>query len=236
VPLARQEESVAGRRQTDRWQRAQEHERTFWQERGDVAAILAKRKPVYAGAIERIGAMLPESPVVVDVGSGPTCWGRFFPGTRIYIDSLMAGYPARWGGESPEGFPAAAMGEALPLRDDCCDLVVSFNALDHFADPEAMVRECMRVLRPGGLLAISVYVHPPLRAVLRGLREALGLASAPHPFSFTHRSALDLLTDSGLEVLEAETLAVVSFHTRPRFYQRTESLLLARAPGPGRID
>ncbi len=218
------------RRHTDRWQRAQEHERAFWQERGDVAAILAKRGPVYADAIARISEMLPESPVVVDVGSGPTCWGRFFAGTKIYIDSLMARYEEQWRDEPPEGLAMAGVGEALPLKDDCCDLVVSFNALDHFADPEAVVRECMRVLRAGGLLAISVYVHPPLRAVLRGLREALGLASAPHPFSFTHRSALDLLTDCGLEVIEAGSLGVVSLRTRVGFFQRTESLFVARAP------
>ena len=222
---------MIGRRQTERWQRAQEHERTFWEERGDVAEVLARRRPLYAEAIARISEGLPENAVVVDVGSGPTCWGRFFPGTKVFIDPLMSGYAKHWEDEPPVGFPVAAAGEALPLRDDCCDLVVSFNALDHFADPEAVVRECTRITKPGGLLAISVYVHPPLRAALRGLREALGLASAPHPFSFTHRSALDLLTRCGLRVLEATTLGAVSFRTRPRFFQRTESLFLGGVPG-----
>ena len=222
---------MSGRRQAERWRRAQEHERAFWEERGDVAEVLARRRPLYAEAIARITERLPESPIVADVGSGPTCWGRFFPGSKVYVDPLMSGYAEHWADEPPEGFPVAAAGEALPLRNDSCDLVVSLNALDHFADPEAVVRECIRITKPGGLLAVSVYVHPPLRAALRGLREALGLASAPHPFSFTHRSALDLLTRCGLRILEATTLGAVSFRTRPRFFQRTESLFVAQVPG-----
>lgn len=217
-------------RQDERWQRAQEHERRFWQERGDVTEILAKRKPLYADAIAELGRMLPDDPVVVDVGSGPTCWGRFFPGRKLYTDPLMASYVTRWGDELPEGHPIAAAGEALPVRGDCCNLVVSLNALDHFADPEGAVRECIRIAQPGGLVAISVYVHPPLRAALRKVREGLGLASAPHPFSFTRGSVLTILEDAGLDLIETRDLGVVSFRTRVRFFQRREWLFVGQVP------
>jgi SAM-dependent methyltransferase len=43
----------------------------------------------------------------------------------------------------------------LPLRDRSLDLVVSIEAVSHYADASAFLDECARVLRPGGHLLIS---------------------------------------------------------------------------------
>jgi len=212
----------------DRWRRAQDHERTYWQERGDVAKIIARRKPHYEAALARIAELLPADPVVADVGSGPTCWTRFLPGRKTYLDPLMAGYRERWGAMLPEGTPIAAAGEALPLRDGSCDLVFSVNALDHSANPEAMLRECARIARPGGLLAISVYAHPPVRVLIGRLRDAVGFTDDPHPHAFTRRSFLELFGRCDLEIMEVLDLGSVSFRTRIGFLRRTEPLVLAR--------
>ncbi len=44
---------------------------------------------------------------------------------------------------------------ALPLRDACVDAVVSLQTVEHVWDQPGFVAECARVLRPGGLLAVS---------------------------------------------------------------------------------
>ena len=44
---------------------------------------------------------------------------------------------------------------SLPLMDGCLEAVVSLQTLEHLWDQHAFLAECARVLRPGGLLAVS---------------------------------------------------------------------------------
>jgi SAM-dependent methyltransferase len=44
---------------------------------------------------------------------------------------------------------------ALPVRDARCDVVVSLQVIEHLWEQERFLRECLRVLRPGGTLMLS---------------------------------------------------------------------------------
>lgn len=44
---------------------------------------------------------------------------------------------------------------ALPVRDRSCDAVVSLQVIEHLWEQERFLRECHRVLRPGGALLVS---------------------------------------------------------------------------------
>lgn len=43
----------------------------------------------------------------------------------------------------------------IPLEDHCVDMITSFETIEHHDQHDAMMLECKRVLRPGGLLIIS---------------------------------------------------------------------------------
>jgi 2-polyprenyl-3-methyl-5-hydroxy-6-metoxy-1,4-benzoquinol methylase len=48
--------------------------------------------------------------------------------------------------------PAGGVAEGLPLRDSVCDIVYARQVLHHFRNLDLGMRECARVLRPGGMM------------------------------------------------------------------------------------
>lgn len=140
---------------------------------------------------------------------------RCAPGARRVLDVgcgtgyLLRGLASRLpGAESLEGIdPAPAMIEAaraaatdgrlsfaegvaerLPGDDDSFDLVVITTSFDHWRDQRAGLRQCARVLRPGGTLVLCDLFSPWLAPTLVGRRA--GKARTP-------RRATVLVVDAG---------------------------------------
>jgi ubiquinone/menaquinone biosynthesis C-methylase UbiE len=82
--------------------------------------------------------------------------------------------------------------ERLPYPDDYFELVVSTTSFDHWADQRAGLRECARVLAPGGHLVLADVFSPLLRPTLLGGRR--GKAR-------TRRRASQLLGAAGFQGL-----------------------------------
>lgn len=78
--------------------------------------------------------------------------------------------------------------EELPFPDSSFDLVVSTTSFDHWSDQAGGLRECARVLAPGGRLALtdlfSVWLWPTLLVGRRGRAR-------------TRRRATQLVTAAG---------------------------------------
>lgn len=101
--------------------------------------------------------------VILDVGCGPRGsleWAAM-AGRRIGVDPLAREY-LRLGADRHQMEYLCAPAEKIPLGDAECDVVFSFNSLDHVENVERTLAEIKRVVRPGGLFLLLVEVnHAP---------------------------------------------------------------------------
>ena len=94
----------------------------------------------------------------------------------------------------------AGTAEHLPEPDGAFDLVVSTTSFDHWADQEAGLLECARVMAPGGRLVLVDQFSPLYLPTLIGSRR--GKAR-------TRRRATRLLTRAGFQSPEWHVLYAV---------------------------
>jgi ubiquinone/menaquinone biosynthesis C-methylase UbiE len=129
-----------------------------------------------------------EGKVVVDIGPGPLGFPDACPArVSIGVDPLAELY--REHGLLLEGSDALYLSvgaEAIPLTSASVDVVVARNSLDHVDDPQAVLTEARRLLRPGGTLILNFDVgHAPTATEPHALtreqvRGALGDMTIAH--------------------------------------------------------
>jgi SAM-dependent methyltransferase len=108
--------------------------------------------------------------------------------------------------------------ERLPFGDASFDAVVAGFVVNHLPCPERALAEFVRVVRPGGRVAVTVWDRPGRMRLLGVLGEAVegtegvcdpGLPSGgPDPFRFADDAALAaLLAGAGLAGAEVRSIA-----------------------------
>jgi len=106
---------------------------------------------------------------------------------------------------------------ALPFDDESFETIVSLSALEHMPEPERVIAEAFRVLRPGGLFLATVVLSDLHRhLLLPGLLRGVGWAELGRWYEqgqdrvFQHRTLLSedvwkkTLRGHGFAVLESE--------------------------------
>ena len=130
-------------------------------------------------------AALPEAVgVALDLGAGTgdlsLALARRAPHARVVAADFSAGMLAeaqRKASGTPAGRHVLAVladGMQLPLRDDSVDAVVSGWVLRNVRDVDELFRECRRVLKPGGRVAL-LDLTPVRRSPLRGFGRLFDL-------------------------------------------------------------
>lgn len=67
---------------------------------------------------------------------------------------------------------ARGAAEKTPFKNNCFDVAISSNVIEHFANPEAHLRECYRILKNGGILYIQ---FPPYWGIFGGHISCRGI-------------------------------------------------------------
>jgi SAM-dependent methyltransferase len=138
---------------------------------------------------------------VLDLGCGLDTVLDYLPSVRGFtLDSLMHRLSAF--GLSVPIAHAAGLFEMLPFADEVFDRVFLMNVLDHVRSPFCGLREIARVLRPGGVLVISVDTYRNFHYHRRKLRKWYDRArGAPtkHPWVFSNSDVTKLLRRGGFK-------------------------------------
>ena len=154
-------------------------------------------------------------------------------------------------GEAPEFAKARTLhGDALdlPFGEDAFDRVIAAEVLEHIPDDTRAMAELTRVVRPGGLVAVTVPRWFPER-ICWALSRAYHEVEGGHVRIYSRRTLLDRLRAAGLEPLgshHAHALHVPYWWLKcllgvdregglPRAYQRFLEWDLMRQPRSTRL-
>ena len=139
--------------------------------------------------VVREAAKLAPGSRVLDAGAGECRHRSVFDGMRYVATDNGIGDEARW---DYSNIDFVSDLEQIPAADESLDAVLNINVLEHVSDPLQVLRECHRVLEPGGRL---IMVAP----------QSWLMHQAPHDYyRFTQHGLEFLLGKAGFEAFDIE--------------------------------
>jgi ubiquinone/menaquinone biosynthesis C-methylase UbiE len=128
----------------------------------------------YNAIISALPKPLPADASILDIGCGPVCTAKLFNSSHTtYLDPLLNNFKRSFPGELPEGEFITSTAEDLPKPDASYDLILCLNMLSCSLNPELIMHEVRRLLKPEGSFAISITLWPELLARLHYLKMKL---------------------------------------------------------------
>jgi SAM-dependent methyltransferase len=164
------------------------------------------RKPSFDREADLVLARLEQYPGPwLDLACGPGALTERMldraPERLVVASDLSSAMLQRAATRSP-AFRVRADAMHLPFDDAAFGAVVNLAALDLYADPERALRECARVLKPGGAWIGSCFVWPArwLRWSRKGLLAPMFKESGTH--GLTSETLCELLQRVGFTAIE----------------------------------
>lgn len=227
----------------------------YYSDQGWGAGTLPLRhRQVLAG--ELLAAALPDTdePSVLDIGCGD---GSFL----AHVAGLSGDRPVRWVGVDysedqlaaarrlPYEFHRCDLDQGIPLPDASMDIVHAAEVIEHLYDPDLLLEECARVLRPGGKLVVTtpnlqawynrvlflvgiqpIFYETSSRSTEVGAGPLRRLKRATRPVGhlrlFNRTALIDLLRREGFE---PSVVTGARFHEIPAALTWLEALMCRRA-------
>jgi len=154
-----------------------------------------------------LGTLETGEAAVVEVGSGPIGVVPFLKATeRVAVDPLEPFYTrnAVLTALRTDGVQyRAGVGEKLPCETGRYDVAIIENCIDHVQNPRAVRTELRRVLKPDGILYLTVNCRSPWGYVVHRVLSRLRLDPG-HPHTFTPGRASTFVENGGFRILSRD--------------------------------
>ena len=198
----------------NRWKEAQSFEKSYWEKSAEKIRLGARGGlGFYKWRAENMMEMMRKAfPVkeisfansrVLEIGSGAVGMLAFLDAKERYaIDPLCDFYSSRpelIENRNPDVMYQKGKGEDLPHESGSFDLVVIENVIDHVDKADMVMREIHRILKPEGILYLTVNLHPPWGAFLHTILAELEIDRG-HPYTFTIPKIRKFLTKHGFKL------------------------------------
>jgi 2-polyprenyl-3-methyl-5-hydroxy-6-metoxy-1,4-benzoquinol methylase len=96
-----------------------------------------------------------------------------------------------------------------PLGKESFDVIIMWDVIEHFPNPNEILRQCVRILRPGGALFIKtpdaralISLSSPIRYIYRNFVYPAN--TTEHVFHFTPESLSALVREIGMDPIEVD--------------------------------
>jgi GT2 family glycosyltransferase/SAM-dependent methyltransferase len=191
--------------------------RRAWRDRNLQRELeLCRRRELRRHLANALSAM--HNPVIVEAGCGNGAWVAYLQedsrsrviGVDNYLPALQ-----ELKRQAPESAAVAADVRHMPFPDGFADVCISLGVVEHFpGGPQQVLAEMCRILRPGGLLFLTVpyynwlrrFLIHPLRAVyMAALRRVRRRPLHFVEYRFTRTGITHATAAAGLQVREVAT-------------------------------
>jgi SAM-dependent methyltransferase len=202
------------------------HWERYWAEREEIDSVYSNE--------DRIQRQLRELPIAgqwvmeVGAGSGRDSLELARRGARVlvldYVRTSFHVIRKQAGALGLTVFSVCADARRMPFRNGSFDLVFHQGLMEHFRDPEALLRENVRVLRRGGHLLVDVPQKFHIYTVAKHVMILLGRWFAGWETEFTPAALERLVRATGLSVVRTYGEWMV-----PGFFYRSLRYALMRS-------
>jgi ubiquinone/menaquinone biosynthesis C-methylase UbiE len=226
-----------------RWFVSQKRLCEAWQEDGVLAREQGRLERCYLPLLLKHHPDITEDTRILELCSGPVCTARLLDGgEKTYLDPMLDEYRRMYPGKLPKGKFLALAAEKIPENDHSFDLILCINGLDHVLNPELVLNEIERLIKPSGTLLIGMPVFPAPLTRLRYYCERFFslLRDEAHPYSYsllalrrTLSRHFDVLEETELdEASHADSRSMISeyaFICRPKVKTRKKRATKTKA-------
>jgi SAM-dependent methyltransferase len=135
---------------------------------------------------------------ILDYGCANLPYRHLFPAEAAYMGADLAGNPDAVLQLNEDG--------TLPVPDGGFDAILSTQVLEHVTDPGLYLRECFRVLEPGGKVLLSTHgmfvYHPDPQDLWRWTSDGLSASLRDIGFEVTRVEGVVGLLPMGLQFVQ----------------------------------
>jgi len=171
----------------NRWQASQKLSLQAWGKK-NLATEREQLERSLLPILQRYAREYAQDAAVLEIGCGPICLICMLPQQhKTYLDPMADDFRRMFPGELPEeGEYLTAAAENIPKPDASYDLIVCLNMISHTLNPELVMNEIERLLKPGGKLILSIRTHSQLEARLHylAIRMFPRLCSKTRPYYY----------------------------------------------------